>query len=142
MFYADAFDFADPPQERFIHRDKVALGRIFRPFANKDPNNGQGIHTLEVTEYLGDQNAGLILWRWRVRGAKSIFGLPVGGRDIQTTGMSYHVYEHGKIVREITYSDQIHVALQLGSFPVGATNSKKTRIDKSLDTPPNSDVRH
>lgn len=114
MFYADAFDFADPPQGHFIRGDKTALGEVFRPIANKNPNNGQGLHTLEATEYLGDQNAGLILWRWRVRGARTFLGLAVGERDVQATGMSYHVYQHGKIVREIVYSDQLCVARQIG----------------------------
>ncbi|MGQ0697252.1 MAG: ester cyclase [Panacagrimonas sp.] len=113
-FYADEFDFADVPLERFIRKDKAALGRAFAPLANKDPSNGVGIHRFEAVEYIGDQNSGLVLWKWKVEHASTVFGLPTRGSAIQTTGMSFHIYENGKIVREIVHSDQIHVAQQLG----------------------------
>lgn len=113
-FYADEFDFSDAPQERFIRRDKAALARVLGPLSNKDPANGAGIHRLDAVEYLGDQNSGLVLWRWNARHASVFFGLQTHGAPVETTGMSFHVYQNGKILREIVYSDQIHVAQQLG----------------------------
>jgi hypothetical protein len=51
-FYADDFEFCDPPQEILIRHDKSALGRTFRPLANRDPENGLGIHRLDAVEYI------------------------------------------------------------------------------------------
>lgn len=113
-FYADSFDFSDPPRERFIRDDRAALAAAIRAFSNRDPDNGLGLHHLEVVEYVGDQNSGLVVWKWSARHADVIFGMPAGGRFVETTGASFHVYNSGKIVREIIYSDQIHVARQLG----------------------------
>lgn len=113
-FYDDAFDFADPPQDRFICGDLQLLKRVIRPLSNKNPDNGLGVHRLEAIEYLGDQNAGLVHWRWTVEYADRVFGIDAGRRPVQTTGMSYHIYQHGKIRREIVYSDQIRVARTLG----------------------------
>ncbi|MGQ0618939.1 MAG: ester cyclase [Panacagrimonas sp.] len=116
-FYAEEFEYSDPPHERFIRKDKAALARAFRALSNKDPSNGLGIHLLEAVEYLGDQNSGLVLWKWSAKHTAAFFGLPTNGTPVQTTGISYHVYRNGKITREIVYSDQIHVAQQLG-YPV------------------------
>ena len=113
-FYADRFHFADPPQERHIQDDKALLAEVFRPLSNRDPANGLGIHRLEAIEYIGDQHSGIVVWRWCVTDADRFFGLATGGLAVQTTGMSFHRYENGKITREIVYSDQIHVAQQLG----------------------------
>lgn len=122
-FYADEFEFADPPQERFIRKDRAALARTLRPLSNKDPANGKGIHHFEAVEYIGDQHSGLVLWKWNATHAATIFGLQTHGAPVQTSGMSFHVYQHGKIAREIVYSDQIHVAQQLG-YPVHFSNRK------------------
>lgn len=113
-FYADEFELSDPPQERHIRCDKAALARALGPLSNHDPLNGLGIHRLDAVEYVGDQNSGLVLWRWSARHTRFFFGLPTHGVPVETTGMSFHVYQNGKIVREIVYSDQIHVAQQLG----------------------------
>lgn len=113
-FYADEFELSDAPQERFICRDKLALARAFRHLSNKDEANGAGIHRLEAVEYIGDQNSGLVRWKWNARHAALFFGLAAHGSPVETTGMSFHVYQNGKILREIVYSDQIHVAQQLG----------------------------
>lgn len=116
-FYAEDFDLSDVPQERFIRGDRAALARAFRHLSNKDAANGAGIHRLEAVEYIGDQNSGLVRWKWSARHAAIFFGLATHGSPVETTGMSFHVYQNGKIAREIVYSDQIHVAQQLG-FPV------------------------
>lgn len=116
-FYADDFDFADPPQERFIRSDKQALARAIRALSNKDPRNGLGIHRFEAVEYIGDQNSGLVLWKWVVKHAATVFGMPAKGMEVHATGMSFHVYQDGKILREIVYSDQVHVAQTLGLWP-------------------------
>ena len=117
-FYADEFDFADPPQERFIRNDKPALARAIRALSNKDPRNGLGIHRFEAVEYIGDQNSGLVLWKWMVKHANTVFGMPARGSEVQATGMSFHIYQDGKIQREIVYSDQVHVAQTLGLWPL------------------------
>jgi steroid delta-isomerase-like uncharacterized protein len=113
-FYADEFQFEDPPQETLIRNDKAALADCFRPLSNKDAANGLGLHKLEVTDFIGDQNSGLVMWKWSATHATYFFGLRTHGVAIQTTGVSFHVYRDGKIAREIVYSDQIHVAQQLG----------------------------
>ena len=139
-FYADEFDFADPPQERFIRSDKPALARAIRALSNKDPRNGLGIHRFEAVEYIGDQNSGLVLWKWMVKHANTVFGMPAKGNEVQATGMSFHVYQDGKILREIVYSDQIHVAQTLGLW-------LHTRLDPESqaatpDDPTKRSVRH
>lgn len=139
-FYAEEFEFADPPQERLIRRDKAALGRAFQALSNKDPSNGKGIHRLEAMEYIGDQNSGLVLWKWSANHAAVFFGLVTDGHAVQTTGMSFHVYQNGKIAREIVYSDQIHVAQQLG-YPVNFPQTLTTRSRRSPN-PPRRGIRH
>ena len=114
-FYADEFDFADYPLEQFIKNDKIRLKRAFIPFANKDPDNGFGIHEFDVDEYIGNEHAGLIRFSWKARNCSSFFGLPVpAGTELTTNGMTYHIYRDGKIAREIIHSDQIHIVKQLG----------------------------
>lgn len=140
-FYADDFDFSDPPQDRFIRHDKLALRRAIRPLSNKDPSNGLGVHRLEALEYLGDQNAGLVVWRWQVQHADTVYGLHAAGKALETTGMSYHVYHYGKILREIVYSDQIHIAKALG-FPVRLGDEKARPRDISSNTRTPGNLRH
>lgn len=139
-FYADDFEFSDAPQERFIRTDRAALARALRPLSNKDPANGKGIHQFEATEYIGDQHSGLVRWRWSATHAATIFGLQTHGAAIQTTGMSFHVYQNGKIAREIVYSDQIHVAQQLG-YPVNFSN-RRTPGPKPPSDPAKRSLRH
>lgn len=131
-FYADEFEFADPPQERHIHKDKAALARALRPLSNKDPANGKGIHRFEAVEYIGDQNSGLVLWKWSATHAALFFGLQTHGTPVHTTGMSFHVYQNGKIAREVVYSDQIHVAQQLG-YPVRFSQRRAPSAKPSAD---------
>ena len=117
-FYAEEFDFADYPLEQFIRNDKAALRRAFLPFANRDPDNGFGLHEFDVEEYIGDERAGLIRFSWKARACSVFFGLQVPpGTDLVTNGMTYHIYHQGKIAREIVHSDQIHVVKQLG-YPI------------------------
>ncbi|MGX7927881.1 ester cyclase [Tsuneonella sp. HG094] len=117
-YYADEFEFADYPLEQFIRNDKAALRRAFLPFANRDPSSGFGIHQFSVDEYIGNENAGLVLFSWKATHCGAFFGLPVKDeREIATNGMTYHIYRDGKIAREIVHSDQIHVVQQLG-YPV------------------------
>lgn len=139
-FYADEFEFSDAPQERFIRRDRAALARALRPLSNKDPSNGKGIHHFEATEYIGDQHSGLVLWKWNATHAAMIFGLQTHGAAVHTTGMSFHVYQNGKIAREIVYSDQIHVAQQLG-YPVHFATRKHSSTPMPSD-PSKRSLRH
>lgn len=139
-FYADEFDFADPPQERFIRNDKQALARAIRALSNKDPRNGLGIHRFEAVEYIGDQNSGLVLWKWFVKHANNVFGMPAKGVEVQASGMSFHVYQDGKIQREIVYSDQIHVAQTLGLWPRTSTGPAGRIL--APEDPSKRSVRH
>lgn len=139
-FYSEEFEYSDPPQERFIRKDKAALARAFRALSNKDPSNGLGIHSLEAVEYLGDQNSGLVLWKWSAKHADAFFGLPANGTPVQATGMSFHIYRNGKITREIVYSDQIHVAQQLG-YPVQILHEASPSLPQPVD-PYKRGVRH
>lgn len=139
-FYADEFLFEDAPRERFIHTDRAALARALRALSNKDPGNGRGIHLLEAVEYIGDQNSGLVLWKWSATNTTTFFGLPTHGIPIHATGMSFHVYQNGKIAREIVYSDQIHVVQQLG-YPVHLSPDQPRALTQPTD-PSKRGVRH
>lgn len=117
-YYSEECDFRDFPLEHIIHNDKPMLSRAFIPFSNSDTENGRGIHHFEATEYFGDENSGIVLWRWTATHCASLFGLPnPDQREVSTIGMSYHQYRENKIVREFVHSDQIHVLKQLG-YPV------------------------
>ncbi|MCB2050144.1 MAG: nuclear transport factor 2 family protein [Novosphingobium sp.] len=117
-YYHEDCDFADHPLEQYIARDKAMLRRAFVPFANKDPNNGMGVHTFEALEYLGDENAGLLQWRWTADNCGSIFGLPnPEAKRVSTNGMSYYQFCDGKIIREVVHSNQVKILKQLG-YPV------------------------
>lgn len=113
-FYADDFEFSNPPQELYFRADPKGFQDAMRPLANRDPANGLGVHRLEALEYLGDYRSGLVIWRWTIRHADRVFGIDTHRRLVRTTGASFHVYMDGKIAREIVYSDQIHVAQELG----------------------------
>lgn len=139
-FYADDFSYEDAPRERFIRTDRAALARAFRALSNKDPGNGRGIHQLEAVDYIGDQNSGLVLWKWSATHTTSFFGLPTQGVPMQATGMSFHLYQHGKIAREIVHSDQIHVVQQLG-YPV-QISPQTLRILTQPTDPSKRGVRH
>jgi len=120
-FYAERFEIMNPPLGIYIRDDRAALARVLAPLSNLDPDNGAGIHQLAAEEYIGDQNSGLVLWQWGVVGARRFLGLPTNGAPAFTAGMSFLIYENGKIAREIVHCDQRHPALRLG-LPLARSN--------------------
>ncbi len=114
-FYADDCDFTDHPLEQKIANDKAKLRRAFIPFANKNPDNGMGIHHFDALEYIGNEKSGLLQWQWTADHCASIFGLSnPDGRRLSTNGMSFYVFRDGKIVREVVHSNQVEILRQLG----------------------------
>jgi steroid delta-isomerase-like uncharacterized protein len=118
QMYADDFLFEDLMLGQSI-TDKSDLARAFAPYANKDPNNGIGVHLFRIDEYIGDENRGLIRWTWQAIGAAAFLGVPTNGKVVGTTGHTMHVYEGGKIKRESTYWDATSVLRDLGQ-PISA----------------------
>lgn len=116
-FYADEFVFEDVPLDQDIRNDKAELERCFQPYANEDPKNGIGIHRFKVVDYVGDEKSGFILWEWSATDCAAFIGLPTNGKALRCRGITGHVYENGKIVREWTHSDQATILKQLG-YPV------------------------
>lgn len=119
-YYADDCHFEDVPfdQDLKLEGDLAPLERLFGPYANKDPENGIGVHHFEVDDYVGDENSGFVVWRWEATDCANFFGLEVpAGQKIHTRGISGHIYRDGKIIREWTHSDQFSLLHQLG-YPI------------------------
>ena len=111
--------------------DKSDLARAFAPYANKDPNNGIGVHLFRIDEYVGDENRGLIRWTWQAIGAAAFLGVPTNGKVVGTTGHTMHVYQGGKIKRESTYWDATSVLRDLGQ-PVSARGISALRAGAAV----------
>lgn len=104
--YADDFVFEDPILDQYQIRDKGDLGRIFVLYANKDRENGLGVHNFRVRGYEGDRRSGLIRWEWTPEDAQNFIGLDVTDKPFFTQGHTFHQYdEQGKIVRESSWWD-------------------------------------
>ena len=116
-FYAEDCHFEDVPLDQDVKNDHAAIVRIFWPYANKDTENGIGIHHFEVDEYVGDESSGFIVWRWEAEHCATFLGLPTEGKKISTRGITGHIYRDGKVIREWTHSDQATIFKQLG-YPV------------------------
>jgi steroid delta-isomerase-like uncharacterized protein len=83
--------------------------------ANKDADNGLGIHTFTATEYIGDQRYGLIHWDYTVENASHYRGLPASGKRLQTKGSTFLQFNpEGKIVLESTCFNDVPVLAELG----------------------------
>lgn len=114
-FYADEFEFHDYPLEHHVVNDKEKLKRMFQVFANRDPDNGMGIHEFEVADFKVSGNTCLWQFNWRASHTQSFFGIPTNGKTLETNGMSYQIYnDDKKIIWEAVHSDQVHVFKQLG----------------------------
>ena len=53
-------------------------------------------------------------WIWKARHNMDFLGLPATGKTTHTRGTTFHLYKSRKIVREFTFWNFRHVAIQLG----------------------------
>jgi steroid delta-isomerase-like uncharacterized protein len=56
-------------------------------------------------------------WVWRARHNNDFLGLPAKGKTTHTRGITFHCYRNRKVVREFTFWNFRHVAIQLGALP-------------------------
>lgn len=56
-------------------------------------------------------------WVWKAQHNSDFMGLPAKGKTTHTRGITFHCYKNRKIVREFTYWNFRHVAIQCGVFP-------------------------
>jgi steroid delta-isomerase-like uncharacterized protein len=107
--YADDFLFEDLMLDQSV-TDKDDLHRVFAPYANKDRENGIGVHNFRIRSYTGDEHCGLIRWEWTPEDAAIFLGLDVKDKPFWTQGHTFHVYnDEGKIVRESSWWDAAQV---------------------------------
>ena len=113
--YADDFVFEDPILDQYQIRDKGDLNRIFVLYANKDTENGFGVHNFRIRGYEGDRKSGLIRWEWGPEHAGNFVGLDVVGKPFTTQGHTFHQYtEDGRIARESSWWDFTPILVQIG----------------------------
>jgi steroid delta-isomerase-like uncharacterized protein len=113
--YADDFVFEDPILDQFQINDRGDLARIFSLYANKDTENGYGIHNFRIRGYEGDAKSGLIRWEWGPEHAGNFVGLDVLDKPFTTQGHTFHIYDDdGKIVRESSWWDFTPILVQIG----------------------------
>lgn len=99
---------------------KAELEPRLAPFANKDADNGVGVHTFVATEAFqlagdGGNPAVVILWDWVGEHLSTYRGVPVGGKSLATRGITWHQLDaNGKIARETTYWNDTPVLQELG----------------------------
>jgi steroid delta-isomerase-like uncharacterized protein len=95
--------------------EKDVLRDVYAPFANKDRDNGVGVHSFEAAEWIGDESRGVILWNWSAEDIASYRGIPTGGAGVKTFGQTYHEYDgDGRIVRESTFWNDVPAFQALG----------------------------
>lgn len=84
-------------------------------WTNKDASNGQGVHTLTVTETFEGNGHEMIHWDYSVTGLSTFHGLPVEGKTLTSKGSTFlQLDESGKIVLESTVLNQIPIYKDLG----------------------------
>lgn len=99
---------------------KAELEPRLAPFANKDLDNGIGVHAFTVTEAfqlagVDGQPAVVILWDWTGEGLSTFRGVPTEGKNLSTRGITWHQLDaQGKIARETTYWNDTPVLQELG----------------------------
>lgn len=99
---------------------KAQLRERIAHFANKDPDNGRGIHHFEILDVFsttGHQGARAvtILWRWTGEHLAGFRGVPAHGKTLSARGQTWHQLDSdGKIVRESTYWNDVPVFQALG----------------------------
>lgn len=110
LYEDTGFVFEDVMLDQHNINTKPDLLRNFAPYANKDPENGIGIHNFKIRSYTGDAKSGLLRWEWSPEHAGSFLGLDVAGKPFQTQGHTFHMYnEAGRIVRESSWWDASQV---------------------------------
>jgi steroid delta-isomerase-like uncharacterized protein len=113
--YADDFLFEDPMLDQHGITDKDDLHRLFAVYANKDRENGIGVHNFRIRGYIGNERRGLISWEWSPEDCASFLGLDVAGKPFWTQGHTWHEYdEEGRIVRESSWWDASAVLRAVG----------------------------
>ncbi|WP_131786402.1 hypothetical protein [Protofrankia symbiont of Coriaria ruscifolia] len=120
--YDDSFIFEDVMLDQHNINSKPDLHRLFAPYANKDPDNGIGIHNFRIRSYIGDERSGLIRWEWSPEHAAVFLGLDVANKPFGTQGHTFHQYnEKGLITRESSWWDASAVLRTVG--PVSPSKS-------------------
>jgi len=115
MYEDDGFSFSDPMLEQYDVNTKPDLLRLFEPYANKDPENGVGIHNFRIRGYIGDERSGLIRWEWSPESAAVFLGLDVKDKPFMIQGHTYHEYnDAGKITFESSWWDASACLRQIG----------------------------
>ena len=100
--------------------DKDQLRERIAPFANKDVDNGLGVHRFEVLDVIHGVGANgaravAILWQWTGEYLENFRGVPAGGQRLTARGQTWHqIDEHGKVTRESTFWNDVPVFQQLG----------------------------
>ncbi|KLL09929.1 hypothetical protein [Protofrankia coriariae] len=122
LYADDGFIFEDVMLDQYNINNKPDLHRVFGPYANKDPENGIGIHNFRIRSYIGDERVGLLRWEWSPEHAAVFLGLDVAGKPFGTQGHTFHIYnEQGLITRESSWWDASAVLRAVG--PVSPTKS-------------------
>jgi Predicted solute binding protein len=140
------FVFEDVMLDQHNIDNKPDLLRLFAPYANKDPDNGIGIHNFRVRSYIGDERSGLIRWEWQPEHAAIFLGLDVAGKPFGTQGHTFHLYgDNGLIRRESSWwdagailravgpvsPDKVVTAPKVGGRPSRVTSSSVPRRARS-----------
>lgn len=106
LYDNEDFVFEDPMLDQHNIKTPADLHRNFVPYANKDPENGVGIHNFRVRSYIGDSRSGLARWEWTPEHAGVFLGLDVAGKPFTTHGHTFHQFtSDGLIKRESSWWD-------------------------------------
>ncbi|GAY15565.1 ketosteroid isomerase-related protein [Mycobacterium sp. shizuoka-1] len=99
---------------------KAELEPRLAPFANKDTDNGVGVHRFTAPEAfqlagVNGNPAVVILWDWSGEGLDTYRGVPTHGKNLHTRGITWHQLDaDGRIARETTYWNDTPVLQELG----------------------------
>lgn len=95
---------------------KAELVERYGPFANKDADNGLGVHTFKATKYTAGTSHGLIEWDYEVSGLSTFRGIENSeGKTLTLNGSTFLQYDaDGKIVHESTCVNDCPAFEQLG----------------------------
>ncbi|WP_131786051.1 ketosteroid isomerase-related protein [Protofrankia symbiont of Coriaria ruscifolia] len=132
-------DHQDADQVPDTAPSKADLREQLAPYANKDADNGMGIHRFEVLEAIettggNGSQAVTILWCWTGEHLAGYQGVPTEGKKLTTRGQTWHHFDaDGRIDRELTNWNDTPVFQQLG-LPVRTPRHWEKDVDPgSLD---------
>lgn len=114
-WYADVFLFEDLLLGQRIS-DKEELRRAFKIFENTNPPGPAGTNVFDILSYSGDARQGVIEWIWRGKHVGEFLGVPAAGKETSVRGLTFHLYENGKVVRELTFWDAATALRQIGAL--------------------------